>query len=419
MQVEIDTRTNETVYAGAQFGYYQRIGLEDEKRTSVRPQHELGERPYRFNWQTPIHLSVHNQDIFYIGSQYVHRSFDKGEDLQKISPDLTKGGKQGDVPYGTLTFIHESPLEFGLLYTGSDDGLVHVSKDGGRSWTNISESFPEDLWVSRVRASQHEKSRAYVALNGYRWDDFTPYLYRTEDYGESWKRIGTDLPYEPINVVKEDPKDEDILYVGTDHGLYASMDGGKHFMLLCDSLPNVAVHDLVIHPKADDLVLGTHGRSFYRIPVEHFRKANRDSIRRRPVQIFAFDAPHFNEQWGKKGYAWSPHIEPEVHIPVYSGSEQKVTFRVMDEEGFTLKKWDHPLNQGVQYMTYDLSMDEPQGKKEKMHWPEKAENGKFYLPAGKYSLEVVVGDIALFQRFKVPKPKEEQREELPMPEETK
>ncbi|HHE54312.1 MAG TPA: glycosyl hydrolase, partial [Caldithrix abyssi] len=147
MQVAIDTRTNQIVYTGFQFGNYFRIDLTNNKSKRITPKHQLGERPLRFNWQTPIHLSQYNQDILYIGAQKVFRSMDRGEHWTAISSDLTKGGKNGDVPYGTLTSIHESPLKFGLIYAGSDDGLVHVTKDGVAHWERISDSLPQDFWV--------------------------------------------------------------------------------------------------------------------------------------------------------------------------------------------------------------------------------------------------------------------------------
>ncbi|KAA3657156.1 MAG: glycosyl hydrolase, partial [Calditrichaeota bacterium] len=158
MQIAIDTRDNKTIYTGFQFGYYYKINRSTRQSTSVKPQHELGDRPPRFNWQSPVHLSSHNQDIFYIGAEKLYRSMQNGENLIAISEDLTQGGLPGNVPYGTLTSIDESPLRFGLIYTGSDDGLVHVTLDGGFSWQRISDALPQHLWVSRVEASPHEES---------------------------------------------------------------------------------------------------------------------------------------------------------------------------------------------------------------------------------------------------------------------
>ena len=150
MQTEIDYRDNETVYTGSQFGNYARINTRTGDRKRITPSHKLGERPYRWNWETPIYLSRHNQDILYMGSNKFHRSLNKGDDFETLSTDLTNGGIKGNVSYGTLTTIIESSLKFGLIYVGSDDGLVHVSKDGGYSWTNISSSLPENMWVSSI-----------------------------------------------------------------------------------------------------------------------------------------------------------------------------------------------------------------------------------------------------------------------------
>ena len=179
--------------------------------------------------------------------------------------------------------ISESPFQFGLLYTGSDDGLVYVSKNAGGSWTNISNNLPIEkiyttsdkemtvkgieLWVSRVIASQHKEERVYVTLNGYRWDDFKVYAYMSDDYGQTWKDISGNIPSSPVNVIKEDPKNENILYLGTDNGAYVSFDKGTSWNVFSEGLPNVAIHDIVVQPEAGDLLLGTHGRSIYKANI--------------------------------------------------------------------------------------------------------------------------------------------------------
>ena len=288
MQVVVDTRDNNTVYTGLQFGNYARINKKTGASSSIKPGHELGDSPLRFNWQSPIHLSKHNQDVVYFGSNKFHRSLNQGEDWDITSADLTKGGKKGNVPYGTLSSIDESPLQFGLIYVGSDDGLVHVSKDGGNTWKNISSGLIPDQWVSRVEASNFNKDRVYVALNGYRWDKFDAMIYKSDDGGTTWQRIGTDLPMDPVNVIKEDPFNENLLYVGTDHGLYISLDQGKTFMNMDNKLPHVPVHDLVIQQKAKDLVIGTHGRSIYRVNVKELEKLN-EKIMAKPIHMFSVD----------------------------------------------------------------------------------------------------------------------------------
>jgi len=265
MQVQVDTRDNATTYAGSQFGNYVRINrLTRGDRKPIRPSHDLGEFPLRFNWETPIVLSKHNQDVFYYGTNKFHRSLNKGDNLETLSGDLSNGKKEGDVPFGTMSALAESPLKFGLLYAGTDDGNVHISKDGGYNWKKISSKLPPGLWVSHIAPSKHKEGRLYITFNGYRNDHFLPYLFVSEDYGETWKAIGKDLPFEPLNVVKEDPKYDSILYVGSDGGLYVSVDAGNNFMTWNGGLPkSVPIHDIAIQERENDIILGTHGRSLY------------------------------------------------------------------------------------------------------------------------------------------------------------
>lgn len=272
MQVQIDPRDHNIVYTGSQFGSYMRINKQTPGGKFLRPASaNLNEPKARFNWQTPILLSKHNPDILYMGGHALYRSMNKGDQFEKISGDLSNGKKAGDVPFGTLTTLSESPLKFGLIYTGTDDGVLSITKDGGNSWTKIGMpdkkglgGIPQGLYVSRVVASKFKESRVYVTLNGYRDDHFESLAFCSDDYGVSWKKIATDLPLEPINVIKEDPKDESILYIGTDGGMYASIDGGKSFSQFTNGLPMaIPVHDLAIQERENEIVVGTHGRSLY------------------------------------------------------------------------------------------------------------------------------------------------------------
>jgi photosystem II stability/assembly factor-like uncharacterized protein len=297
MQVQVDTRDNVTVYTGFQFGNYSRLNRLNPRETSKRitPQHQLGEKPFRFNWQTPVLISKHNQDIIYFGGNKLFRSFNKADTLIAISDDLTRGGKPGDVPFGTITTIAESPLRFGLLYVGTDDGNIQLSKDAGASWTLLNQVptkkgqtslLPQNLWVSRLTASQYKEGRVYATLSGYRDDDFNAYLYVSEDYGTTWTQIGKDLPAEPLNVIKEDPKNENILYVGSDGGLYVSFDRGQFFMMWKAVLPkSIPVHDIAIQERENEIVLGTHGRSIYIAKLEDVQglQKDKDWLKKKPI----------------------------------------------------------------------------------------------------------------------------------------
>ena len=410
MQVMIDSRDNKTVYSGFQFGHYYRINKQTGDRKYIRPKHELGERPLRFNWQSPIYLSKHNQDILYVGANKVFRSMNKGKDLQAISDDLTKGGQKGDVPYGTLATIHESDLKFGLVYVGSDDGYIHVTKDGGNNWERISDKLPQDMWISRVQASQHDEGTVYASLNGYRWDDFGAYLYISTDYGANWTQIGTDLPAEPINVVREDPKNPNLLYVGTDHGLYVSLDKGQTFMGMNNNLPAVAVHDLVIHPRDNDIVVGTHGRSIYIANVEHLQKMTADFMAK-DLALLKVKQVYFSPYRGSIRNTWSEARTTEKELVFYSKDGGKATINILHDD-LLLKTIEVDAKKGLNYVAYDLTVDKNlkayakalSSDKEKIEL-KAADDGKQYIQGGKYTVEVSIGNNSDKSTLKVVKRK--------------
>ncbi len=403
MQVAVDTRTNDVVYTGFQFGNYFRLerdGAEVEQ-TRITPRHDLGERPLRFNWQTPIHLSRHNQDILYLGSQRLHRSLDRGETWEAISGDLTRGGLPGDVPYGTLTSIAESPRRFGLLVVGSDDGLVHVTEDGGHRWTDVSAGLPADLWVSRVVASAHDTERLYVALNGYRWDHFDAYVFRSDDLGQTWRRIGADLPAEPVNVIVEDPANENLLYVGTDHGLYASLDGGASFMTMMGStsggvLPNTPVHDAVVHERERDLVVGTHGRSLWIADVEHVQQLTPE-VTENGLRLFGIEAVRHSERWGSRGWTWGEPSRPEARIIYFAPAAGRATLTVTDSLGTLVSATFDDAERGLNVVTYTLTWDPDEVRDEKR----RAEDDRVYLVPGTYTVSLSLGDDTVTETLTV------------------
>ena len=391
MQVQIDKRNSNIVYTGYQFGNYFRINRETDDATYIQPKHTLGESPYRFNWQTPILLSSHNQDILYLGGNKLMRSMNQGTDWVAISDDLTQGGKKGNVAYGTLTSISESPFEFGLIYTGSDDGLVHLTKNAGDSWTNISQSFPKDLWVTRVIASQHKKERVYVTLNGYRWDDFSAYVYMSDDYGATWKNISSNIPASPVNVIKEDPKDENILYLGTDNGAYVSFDKGISWEAFSNGLPSVAVHDLVVQPEANDLVLGTHGRSIYIANIAVLQQWNA-SKSNQPVTLFDIDTIRHSSRWGNAYNSWSNPFEPKVTFKLYAQNSAAQSIKILSEKGAVLNEIKADVEKGFNYVDYDMTLTES-GRKALMKENSelqinKAKNDKYYFPKGNYTVQI-------------------------------
>ncbi|WP_432412607.1 WD40/YVTN/BNR-like repeat-containing protein [Rasiella sp. SM2506] len=403
MQIQIDNRDSDIVYTGFQFGNYFRLNRKTDETTYIQPKHELGENPYRFNWQTPILLSSHNQDILYLGGNKLMRSMNQGTDWQAISPDLTHGGKKGNVAYGTLASISESPFQFGLLYTGSDDGLVQVSKDGGASWQNISATFPKDLWVSRVIASEHKKERVYVTLNGYRWDDFKPYVYMSDTYGVTWKNISNNLPTSPVNVIREDPENEQVLYLGTDNGAYVSFNQGESWETFAEGLPNVAVHDLAIQKRDKDLVVGTHGRSIYVADIALLQHIS--SERMNDLLLAELPSMRVSRRWGSSGFnAFGDFMnEPSVQLQVYAPASGTAEILVTTEEGAEVHSLKAEVKKGVNIIEYDVSLS-AKGKKALENKDLKisqADNGVTYLPKGMYKIKVMMNSKVASQPFEL------------------
>lgn len=390
MQVQVDSRNSNVVYTGFQFGNYFRLNRDSGEQTYIQPKHELGEAPYRFNWQTPILLSPHNQDILYLGGNKLMRSFNQGTDFTAISDDLTQGGKKGNVAFGTITTISESPFQFGLIYTGSDDGLVHVTNNAGATWRAISETLPNDLWISRVVASEHKKERVYVTLNGYRNDLFKPYVYMSDDYGTTWKDISGNLPLSPVNVIVEDPENDMLLYLGTDNGAYVSFNQGGSWEAFSKGLPNVAVHDIKLQAQTKDLLLGTHGRSIYKTnvkPLQSF-KTNTDNS----LIVYEVENVKKSPRWGSSWNSWLEAYEPSMTVKFYTNADADVTLNILSKEGKVLNSIPVKASKGFNYADYNLTVTDAGvqalRKADKTLSISKATNGKYYLPIGTYTVEI-------------------------------
>jgi len=243
---------------------------------------------FRFYWNTPIVMSPHNSSILFVGGDRFFKSLNRG-DTWTASGDLTKKldrntlsimGVKGSEPmaskndgytsYGYVVTIGESPMMPGILWAGTDDGNVQLSRDGGSTWTNVAKnvpilsSSPGDLYhITRIEPSRYDAGTAYLAVDGHRFDDMKPYLYVTRDYGATWSSVAGNLPLGSVNVIREDPKNKDLLYAGTEFGLYISIDGGREWKEFMSGMPRVRVDDLLIHPRDNDLIVGTHGRGIY------------------------------------------------------------------------------------------------------------------------------------------------------------
>jgi photosystem II stability/assembly factor-like uncharacterized protein len=229
---------------------------------TIRPDNEPGEPDLKFAWNTPLLVSSHTHHALYCAANRVFKSTNRGDDWTCISPSLSKNR-------GLLS-LAESQIKPGLLYAGGENGNVHVTNNDGEHWQDIGRGLPEKR-VTCVVASHQTVSRAYVTLSGKGANEYSPYIYRTNDYGQTWQRITGNLPRESVNVLVEDPRDEKILYIGTDMGVYVSLDQGRHWHSLSNHIPTICVVDLVIHPRDFELVAATHGRSIFVLDVKKLR----------------------------------------------------------------------------------------------------------------------------------------------------
>ncbi len=284
--IAVDPRDPDIVYAGCYGGEINRVNLRTRETRDILiyPQLQLGQAPkdlkYRFQWNAPIRLSPHDPNTLYHTSQMVHRSRDEGHSWETISPDLTRDDKSrqdyaggpithdstGVEVYGVIFAFEESPLQPGLLWAGSDDGLVHVSRDGGGKWENVTPAgMPEWGTVNAIELSSHDPGRVLIAVHRYRENDFAPYIFRTNDFGKTWTRIADGTNGIPegafVRVVREDPDRKGLLYAGTELGMYVSLDDGLHWQTFQLNLPVTPVTDLAVHRK--DLVVATQGRAFW------------------------------------------------------------------------------------------------------------------------------------------------------------
>jgi photosystem II stability/assembly factor-like uncharacterized protein len=283
--VKVDPKDPSTVYAEAQYGILVRYDRRTGQRLGIQPQPGKGEPPLRWNWDSPLLISPHAHTRLYFAANKLFRSDDRGDSWKAVSGDLTRQidrnklaimGKvwnpdavaksESTSLYGNITALAESPRQEGLLYVGTDDGLIQVSENGGGTWRKISKfpGVPERTYVARLLASQHDAHTVYAAFDNHKMGDFAPYLLKSQDAGRSWKSISGDLPARaPVLALAEDYKDADLLFAGTEFALHFSPDGGRHWPRLKGGLPTIAVRDLAVQRQMDDLAVGTFGRGIY------------------------------------------------------------------------------------------------------------------------------------------------------------
>jgi len=358
--IEVDPKDPSLVYAASQFGNASRVNVKTGQRTRFRPRHALGEPPLRYNWVTPFLLSPHSRNVLWFGAQRLFRSFDRGETWAAVSPDLTSPREPGDVPFGTITTVSESPKTFGVLFVGTDEGKVWGTRDGGATWKDLSKGLAKDRWVTRVVASVHDEGTVYAAQSGYRNDDFAPYLFRSTDFGATWTSIAAGLPAEPVNSVREDPKARHLLYAATDLGAFVSLDRGATWNALTGGLPHVPVHDLAVHPKEGDVVVGTHGRSAFVAGAAPLRELTPE-VAAKPLHAFRVKPATWERGRGygvNEFFAWR-RVPATRSVSWWASpaAASTATISVRDGKGRVWKEWTASSAAGFNAVDYDLSAD--------------------------------------------------------------
>ena len=349
---------------------------------------------YRFNWNTPFMLSPHNPSIVWLGGNRLFKSYNRG-DTWVASPDLTKQvdrntvalmGAPGDrtqlskndgvVAYSTIISVSESPVMPGVVWAGTDDGNVQVSRDGGLTFTEVGKNMtglPANhmYWISRIESSHFDPATAYVSVDGHRSDDLKPYLFVTHDYGKTWQSIANNLPaMGNIQVVREDPKNKDLLFVGTEFGLYASTDGGKHWQKFMNNLPTARVDDILVHPRDGDLIVATHARSVWIAdditPLQQLGAvANQDValFDIRPGISYLNDQQSGQQMGGQKAFVGeNPPRGTTISYYLKSAASGDVKITIADVNGRTIRTLEGTKDAGINRVNWNLAPTPPQGQ---------------------------------------------------------
>ncbi len=360
-------------YVETQDGSLQRRDFRTTETHSIKPREKPGEAPYRFEWNSPIEISAHDHKTIYFGGNFLFKSTDQGETWSKAGPDLTNGEDRskleilGKLPspeelsrndgvgaWPCITTIGESPMNAQVIYVGTDDGNVQVTRDGGKTWTNVIGHFsgvPKQSYVSRVVASKYAEGTAYATFDNHRSGDYHVYLFVTTDYGQSWKPISNGITEKDgsLHVVREDPKVPSILYAGTERGLFVTFDHGANWMRIGANLPTMPVDDILIHPRDNDMILATHGRALWILddisPIQQLAPQVLTSslhlFEVRPAYLFRTESdtpPGFGFGW-KMFQGPNPPYGALINFYLKSApaENQRVAITVSDSSGKTIR----------------------------------------------------------------------------------
>ncbi|HEX2607261.1 MAG TPA: hypothetical protein VHK91_07775, partial [Flavisolibacter sp.] len=419
--VQPDPMDPDIAYAEAQGGEVARVNSRTLKSINIKPQQAGNEEKLRWNWNTPLVTGKANKKNLYIGAQYLYRSTDQGRNWQKVSPDLTtndkkkqeqdnSGGLSADNTsaenHCTIFTIAESPLDEKLIWVGTDDGNLQYTLDGGKTWTNVARNYaaagiPAQTWVSSIEPGSFDKKVVYATFDNHMYGDHKTYIARSADMGKTWKLFGSKEFTGFAHKIKEDPKNKDLLFAGTERGLYATVDGGSNWFRMKNHIPDYAmVRDIQIHPQTNDLIIATHGRGIMIVDdITPMRSLTRQII---DQDVYLFDTQPIVLTTGKFGDGgfpgtggWvapnTPSIPPIQYYLKERVSVGDVTLGIYDPSGKLIKELPGTIRKGVNKITWDLKMKPPRvaGGGTKLDYS--AFVAPMVMP-GDYTVKMKVGD---------------------------
>ncbi|MBO0698076.1 MAG: PDZ domain-containing protein [Zavarzinella sp.] len=358
----VDPIDPDIVYSESQDGNMGRRNLRTGASVRIAPKARAGLEPFRFNWNTPFVLSQHNSSIFYAAGNYVFRSLKQGDDLQAVSPVISL------TPRGTGSALSESPRNPDIVWAGTDDGAVWLTKDGCKTWTNLADKFksaglPGPRWVTSIEASRWADGRCYVVFDAHRSNDDEPYVFVTEDFGQTWKSLRANLPTGPTRVLREDIANPNLLYLGTEFACFASINRGRAWTKINGSagLPTVAVHEFAQPTTANDLVVATHGRSIWVLDVTPLRQMTAEVVKGKttlmspsPGILWRASQPAPFSQSARGYYGQNPPRGAQIDY-VLGKKAEKATVKVLDVAGRTVREFQAATEPGYHRLTWDYS----------------------------------------------------------------
>ena len=421
----VDPLDPNIVYAESQNGGIVRYDAKTGEQKSIRPLAKFGERNLRYNWSVPIVISPHDRNTIYFGAQYFFKSPNRGDSWEQMGGDLTRQLDREKLPlmgkvwgrdavarhagvaeFGNISTIDESPLRKGLIYVGTDDGLIQVTRDGGATWTKIEKfpGVPDVTYVSRVIASAHNEATVFATFDGHRSNDFKPYVLKSTDYGKTWTSIASNLPNSSVQVIREHPRASSLLFTGNEIGAYYSGNGGRSWSRLQYNLPTVPVHDMKVHARENDLIIGTHGRGIFIIdditPLERLAEAGQAMTYLFPVKPTTLFNYNTSFPGGVSGAASLGERSYSAPNPPFGATltyfvkdslprGRTLSLAIFDSTGKRIRDLTVNSKQGLHRATWDLRLGPPYFNP-RAQGDRGQPTGSFVLP-GRYTARLTLG----------------------------